>query len=48
MPLESTALPDSLAAWIRHYTQFAITGVRSKAVAQKVVLHPIPRPFMEH
>lgn len=39
MALESTALPDSLAAWICHYTQFAITGVRSKAVAQKVVLH---------
>lgn len=39
MALEATALPDSLAAWIRHYTQFAITGVRSKAVAQKVALH---------
>lgn len=39
MTLASAALPDSLAAWIRHYTQCAITGVRSPAVAQKIALH---------
>src|SRR3712207_4260764 len=37
--LMPVAIPDSLAAWIRHYTQFAITGVRSPAVAQKIALH---------
>ncbi len=39
MTLESTPVPDSLGAWIRHYTHFAITGVRSPNVAQKVALH---------
>jgi integrase len=33
------ALPDSLEAWITQYIQLAVTGVRSSAVAQKIVLH---------
>jgi len=32
-------LPDSLEAWITQYIQFAVTGVRSSAVTQKIALH---------
>ena len=32
-------VPDRLSAWIEHYRQLAVTGIRSKAVAQKIVLH---------
>jgi site-specific recombinase XerD len=39
MTLASTTIPDSLRAWIHHYIHFAITGVRSPNVAQKVTLH---------
>lgn len=31
--------PDSLAAWVARYQQFAVAGVRSLAVAQKIALH---------
>jgi hypothetical protein len=33
------ALPDSLEAWITQYIQFAVTGVRSSVVTQKIALH---------
>ncbi|GAC1537643.1 MAG: hypothetical protein NVS2B4_17800 [Ramlibacter sp.] len=39
MTVAAMTSPDSLSAWIRHYTHFAITGVRSPNVAQKVALH---------
>lgn len=31
--------PDSLTAWADRYHRFAVVGVRSDAVAQKIVLH---------
>jgi site-specific recombinase XerD len=34
-----TAIADSLDAWIAHYLQLAVVGVRSEAVAQKSALH---------
>jgi integrase len=34
-----TVSDDSLAAWIDRYLQLAVTGVRSDAVTQKLVLH---------
>jgi len=33
------AIPDSLAAWMARYLTFAIVGVRSPAVAEKIALH---------
>ncbi len=33
------AVPDSLPAWMTRYLTFAIVGVRSPAVAEKVALH---------
>ncbi len=35
----SEDLPDSLEAWIETYLRLAVMGVRSEAVAQKIVLH---------
>jgi site-specific recombinase XerD len=35
----SQTIPDSLPAWIAHYLQLAVTGVRSTSVAQKIGLH---------
>jgi site-specific recombinase XerD len=35
----SEDISDSLAAWIDRYLQLAVTGVRSEAVTQKIVLH---------
>lgn len=32
-------IPDSLAAWMQHYEEMAVRGVRSKEVAQKIDLH---------
>ena len=32
-------LPDSLAAWITHYHQLAVVGVRSQTVSDKILLH---------
>src|SRR5438132_813425 len=32
-------IPDSLAAWMAHYLRFAVTGVRSQAVSDKIALH---------
>ena len=32
-------IPDSLSAWIAHYLQFAVIGVRSTGVTQKIALH---------
>jgi site-specific recombinase XerD len=34
-----TAIADSLDAWMAHYLQLAVVGVRSEAVAQKIALH---------
>jgi len=34
-----TALPDSLESWIASYLALAVTGVRSRAVAEKITLH---------
>ncbi len=36
---QKAAIPDSLDAWIAHYLQLAVVGVRSEAVAQKIALH---------
>ncbi len=33
------AVPDSLTAWMTRYLTFAIVGVRSPAVAEKIALH---------
>jgi hypothetical protein len=33
------AVPDSLAAWMTRYLTFAVVGVRSPAVAEKIALH---------
>jgi hypothetical protein len=33
------AVPDSLAAWKARYLTFAVVGVRSPAVAEKIALH---------
>lgn len=33
------AIPDSLTAWMARYLTFAIVGVRSPAVAEKIALH---------
>ncbi len=33
------AVPDSLQAWIHHYLTLAVTGVRSDAVTEKIILH---------
>lgn len=33
------AIPDSLAAWMTRYLTFAVVGVRSPAVAEKIALH---------
>jgi hypothetical protein len=33
------AVPDSLPAWMARYLTFAIVGVRSPAVAEKIALH---------
>ncbi len=33
------AVPDSLAAWMARYLTFAVVGVRSPAVAEKIALH---------
>ena len=33
------SLPDSFAAWIQHYEEMAVRGIRSKEVAQKIDLH---------
>lgn len=32
-------IPDSLAAWMARYLTFAVVGVRSPAVAEKIALH---------
>ncbi len=32
-------IPDSLSAWMDHYQQLAIAGVRSEAVAKTITLH---------
>ncbi len=32
-------VPDSLAAWMTRYLTFAVVGVRSSAVAEKIALH---------
>lgn len=37
--LQTTPIPDSLRAWMSHYLQVAIQGIRSEAVAQKITLH---------
>src|SRR5260370_41729491 len=39
MRREIAGIPDTLSAWIAHYLQFAVVGVRSEAVAQKIALH---------
>lgn len=36
---EIASIPDALSAWIANYLQFAVVGVRSEAVAQKIALH---------
>ncbi len=36
---EVAGIPDALSAWIAHYLQFAVVGVRSEAVARKIALH---------
>jgi integrase len=38
-PSRKVEIPDSLAAWIEHYQNVAVTGVRSEAVARKINLH---------
>ncbi len=35
----SEAIPDSLTAWMARYLTFAVVGVRSPAVAEKIALH---------
>jgi integrase len=35
----SDAVPDSLTAWMARYLTFAVVGVRSPAVAEKIALH---------
>src|SRR5438045_3734073 len=35
----SEIVPDSLTAWMARYLTFAIVGVRSPAVAEKIALH---------
>ncbi len=35
----SEAVPDSLTAWMARYLTFAVVGVRSPAVAEKIALH---------
>lgn len=32
-------IPDSLPAWMTRYLTFAVVGVRSPAVAEKIALH---------
>lgn len=32
-------IPDSLTAWMTRYLTFAVVGVRSPAVAEKIALH---------
>jgi len=39
MRREIASIPDALSAWRAHYLQFAVVGVRSEAVAQKIALH---------
>src|SRR5258708_28111220 len=39
MRREIAGIPDSLEAWMAHYLQYAVTGVRSAGVAQKIALH---------
>jgi site-specific recombinase XerD len=36
---EIASIPDSLSAWIAHYLRFAVVGVRSDGVTQKIALH---------
>jgi hypothetical protein len=36
---EIGSIPDTMSAWIAHYLQFAVLGVRRESVAQKIVLH---------
>jgi integrase len=36
---DDLVLPDSLPAWITHYHQLAIVGVRSQTVSDKILLH---------
>lgn len=36
---EVADIPDSLEAWMAHYLQYAVIGVRSAGVAQKTALH---------
>src|SRR5260221_3707504 len=36
---EIAGIPDSLEAWMAHYLQYAVIGVRSTGVAQKIALH---------
>ena len=35
----SEAVPDAVAAWMARYLTFAVVGVRSPAVAEKIALH---------
>jgi hypothetical protein len=39
MRREIASIPDTMSTWIAHYLQFAVRGVRSEAVAQKISLH---------
>jgi len=39
MRREIAGIPDSLEAWIAHYLQYAVLGVRSAGVTQKIALH---------
>lgn len=39
MRREIAGIPDSIEAWIAHYLQYAVLGVRSAGVAQKIALH---------
>ncbi len=41
MRREIASIPDSLEAWIAHYLQFAVVGVRSADMAQKIALHQL-------
>lgn len=39
MRREIASIPDMMSTWIAHYLQFAVIGVRSAGVAQKITLH---------
>ena len=39
MRREIAGIPDSLETWMAHYLQYAVLGVRSAGVAQKIALH---------